>query len=105
MIKSLSETRTTFKLQSYRGAVLGTITVPERWAKFLHTRGSYEFCIAITLRSIHDDTEATLRQAVLTTSECYPGAVELIGCSLEEFERVPGCSFAPGAAYLRSIIE
>ena len=33
------------------------------------------------------------------------GAVELIGCSLEEFERVPGCSFAPGAAYLRSIIE
>jgi len=105
MVKSLTETRTTFKLQSYRGAILGTITVPERWAMFLHTRGSYEFCIAITPRSIYDDTESTLRQAVLATSECHPGAVELIGCSLEEFERVPGCSFAPGAAYLRSIIE
>ena len=104
MVKSLSETRTTFKLQSYCGAILGTITVPERWAKFLHTRGSYEFYVSTPPQSIYDD-ETTLRQAVLTTAFCHPGAVELIGCSLEEFERVPGCSFAPGAAYLRSIIE
>ena len=104
MIKSLTETCTTFKLQSYRGAILGTIAVPERWAKFLHTRGSYEFYVSTPPQSIYDN-DTTLRQAVLTTSECYPGALELIGCTLEEFERVPGCSFAPGAAYLRSIIE
>ena len=104
MIKSLTETRTTFKLQSYRGAILGTITVPERWAKFLHTRGSYELYVSTPPQSIYGD-KTILRQIILTMSERHPGAVELIGCSLEEFERVPGCSFAPGAAYLRSVVE
>jgi len=68
MIKSLSETRTTFKLQSYRGAILGTITVPERWAKFLRMGVSAEFCISAAPGSPLYGDETTLRQIIEQTA-------------------------------------
>ena len=112
MVKSLTEICTTFKLQSCHGAILGTITIPYLWADYLCTSDRVSFCIGpiflgeCSSESSPYDTRVTLRHGLLVQSRgSHPDALVLFGATLEEFERLPGCSFAPGAAYLRSIIE
>jgi hypothetical protein len=106
MSKSTTRVRDTFKLASHNGTILGTITIPPHWTAFIDMRGQVTFFIAPPAwRDCDADADVAVRQAILTKS-CYcAGALELIGCSLEEFESLPGCSFAPGAAYLRSVMD
>ena len=99
MVKSLTETRTTFKLQSYHGAILGMITTPWHWAEVIRLKGEFSFFLP------HGKEHFPVRCAQLVESSgLHPDALELIGCTLEEFEQLPGCSFALGAAYLRSVL-
>ena len=46
-----------------------------------------------------------MTRKLLSRNWDHPGALILDGCSLEEFEQQPGCSFAPSAAYLRSLLS
>ena len=101
-----------YKLESQQGTILGTITIPYLWADYLRTSERVSFCIGpifldeCSSESGPYDTRVTLRHGLLVQSRgSHPDALVLFGATLEEFERLPGCSFAPGAAYLRSIIE
>jgi hypothetical protein len=106
MIRDNSKNTTSFKLESADGTVLGTITIPWHWAELICINGVVTFFIAPPMSEAGDgDAEVTVRQAVLVKAWRNPDALKLFGATLEEFERLPGCSFAPSAAYLRSIIE
>ncbi len=105
-----NESTTNFKLVSVKGTLLGTVTIPKHWADALKDRGEVRFA---TTPSIPSWCEAgrvapfELYQGALYVdySSGIYGAVMLLGVSLEEFEKLEGCSFIPGAGYLRSIIE
>ena len=107
----------TRKLVSRKGTLLGTITFPDHWMERWQSsslRGESVWMFAIippmTLRSYTDmsaDLQVSFKQGGLSRafSYQYPDALELHGVTLEEFEQVPGCSFAPGAGYLRSLLD
>ena len=100
MLRPNTTITTSCKLESAKGTILGTITIPWHWAEVIRLKGEFSFFLP------HGKEHFPVRCAQLVESSgLHPDALELIGCTLEEFERVPGCSFAPGAAYLRSIIE
>ena len=112
MVKALNAIGTVYKLESSQGTILGTITIPYLWADYLCTSDRVSFCIGpifldeCSSESGPYDTRVTLRHGLLVQSRgSHPDALVLFGATLEEFERLPGCSFAPSAAYLRSIIE
>jgi hypothetical protein len=106
----------TRKLVSRKGTILGTITFPDHWVPRMEEyRGSavrfhYEspeeraslrrFLAPATGHEIH-----LQRVAGIVQSWGMRDAVELLDITPEEFETMPGCSFAPGAAYMRSLIE
>jgi hypothetical protein len=109
MLKALNVTGLTYKLESVAGAILGTVTVPTHWIDLIQKLGGVQLCFsgAVSKYVEHDDDgTVVLRHAALYPSRGnYPDALMLVGASLEEFERIPGCSFTPGAAYLRSVVE
>lgn len=101
----------TAKLMSPKGTVLGIIGFPAHWAeqmeRYQDTPG-FNFVPPLDPRlfsygapsNLDNLTHGTLRR-----SHFEQGAFELYGMSLEQFEKIPGCSFSPGAAYLRSIVD
>lgn len=113
-----SVTGATFKLESEKGTLLGTVTIPFDWADKLRTRnGVCEFYLQTPLAPRYFEStsingplplpDLMLKKGALFTSPRYYPAQTLFlyGVTLEEFETIPGCSFAPSAAYLRSIME
>jgi hypothetical protein len=90
------------------GTLLGGVTFPDIWLSYLNVSGMIEFSTVGELGAVFRDQgvvgPVVLAQGVLERSRHIPDAVVLSGMSLEEFERQPGCSFAPGAAYLRSVV-
>ena len=100
----------TYKLASHKGTLLGTITVPDQVARYLDERGFAQMALPDQLlfydwekRGAPDTL--SLRHATFQTSYLVRDAITLDGISLEEFEKIPNCSFAPGAAYLRSVVS
>lgn len=106
---------TTHKLISAKGTLLGTITYPEYWEMERNShRGSVRraYCLGLSFREMQADVAIplmtpTVKQFVIERGHSfdYPDAVMLWGITPEEFEQMPGCSFAPGAGYLRSLVE
>lgn len=106
----------TRKLYSHKGTLLGTITYPAGWERRLRdpNRGHIRLTVARELR-LSDylrETEGFEKYFTFVLRRHYGRSygvesegVELHGLTLEEFEQQPGCSFAPGAGYLRSILE
>ena len=97
------------KLYDRRGTLLGLVVIPYDWDDYLRRQRGYRFVVTKP-RSLRDYLETPskpqeFRTADVVLSRHENGAVELYGISLEEFETLPGCSFSPSAAYLRSIIE
>ena len=100
MLRPNTTTQTSCKLESAKDTILGTITIPWHWAEVIRLKGEVSFFLP------HGREHFPVRCAQLVESSgLHPDALELIGCDLEEFERLPGCSFAPGAAYLLSILD
>jgi hypothetical protein len=97
----------TRKLVSQKGTMLGVITFPAKWEERLNEGRSVHFHIYQPLRAFPAPGESEMfrRGMICSTShELMKDAVMLAGINLEEFEMQPGCSFAPSAAYLRSIV-
>ena len=98
-----------FKLASPKGTILGTITIPCHVAEMFEKE--YQVHVYMPPRrptyyqQWKNDTPIEITTMVLTRSHAVPGALELWGTSIEEFEKLDGYSFSPSAAYLRSIIE
>lgn len=103
------------KLISFKGTLLGTITIPEDKYLFILSNNTWHtwsfhfqqgtiwgFCP-------QNSNGQEISVSAWTLIESYfpehRDAFMLHGVSVEEFEQQPGCSFAPSAAYLRSLIE
>jgi len=104
-VKSISGVQ--FKLESSKGSLLGSVTIPHDWADILQYKGCVQFmmgdpfplwCTEIDLN------ELTYRQGAISKGHKFDNSVIIFGVSLEEFETCDGCSFSPGAAYIRSIV-
>lgn len=103
----------THKLVSAKGTLLGTITIPNREDQLLRERGGVQiaYMAGLSLLAMGYDPYASVPETTqivtIHRSDCseYRDAVAMYGVTLEEFERMPGYSFAPSAAYLRSLIE
>ena len=98
------------KLYSPRGTLLGTIIYPDAWDDTICEQGCIRFCIKPAMSfsamlSRAPEELVTIRSGVLRKSCAANGAVRLDGITPEEFEQIDGCTFMPGAGYLRSIIE
>lgn len=100
------------KLFSRKGTLLGTVTMPEHFEYYLKREGGFRFAIHDPLRFRSYFSEESSREAVTvktgvvhTVDHYEKGAVCLIGISPEEWEKIPGCTFHPGAAYLRSLLD
>ena len=98
------------KLYSARGTMLGTIIYPDWWDEALCETGCVRFSVQprMTFRRMLEATPddiVTIRTAALRKSYDANGAVRLEGITPEEFERLDGCVFMPGAGYLRSLLE
>lgn len=98
------------KLVSRKDTLLGHIDVPDHWQAQLEK--VHHVSVLRRPRLFFTMTEAELAPAdikTVTIAEAYwsqyRGAVFLAQGTLEEFEILPNCSFAPSAAYLRSVIE
>jgi hypothetical protein len=102
-------TKRMLKLVSSKGTLLGTITIPVEWYDMLREDRKVAFYIALnrTAPPLGDYNGPMLdfSYAVIVESMWMDDAVELQGVTIEAFEQVPGCTFAPSAAYLRSIVE
>ena len=101
----------TFKLASRKGTLLGTVTVPDDVAEYLNgERGQRDYAsMEVLLRLPFPQPEGvpgilSITAAVFQRSYYMRDAIEIHGISLEEFEKLPGCSFSPGAGYLRSVV-
>lgn len=108
----------TRKLVSRKGTLLGTITYPLEWEMIRKERGDdgrareyVRVALYAPLRFTAFDALGS-EAATIETLEIfdawsgdYPDAVQIRGVTLERFEQQPGCSFAPGAGYLRSLVE
>lgn len=109
MSHALNLTSLTYKLESQNGTILGTVTIPLHWAEHIQNQGKAELFFSDPSSKYaqhHADGTVMIRQALIYPSDGnYPDALRLVGASLEEFERIPGCSFMPGAAYLRSMVD
>lgn len=96
------------KLYGPKGTLLGTVVYPRELDDLLRRHGSARFAILPELGAITERVELApldLQKGQLSWEWREQGAVRLYGISLEEWEKIPGHSFAPSAAYLRSIIE
>lgn len=98
-----------YKLCSPRGTLLGTITIPHDWAEILHERTQVGFIVSPEMprafSNYDNSTPIEASNACLIHSYAMEHALELWGISIEKFETLRDCSFAPSAAYLRSVIE
>lgn len=98
----------TRKLYSRKGTLLGTLTYPDRYDRVLLQNGHVRVALVKPLPLYLGDgavTEPTIRTAVIDFYGSQRGAVCLYGATPEEIEQFPEFSFAPGAGYLRSLVE
>jgi len=102
-----------YKLVSERSKgsmLLGTITVPEHIALYLSDRGHVSFYIQprveVSLIYGSDANSFEVKIGTLYKNNEYNtnDCLSLKGITIEEFETIPGFSFAPSAAYLRSLV-
>lgn len=98
------------KLVSRKGTLLGVVTYPADWERWLADRQSASFHVAPNVfvrayEKFDPNTELLVKTGTLVRSLHMRDAVELYGISIEEFEQLDGCTFSPSAAYLRSIVE
>lgn len=111
MSGSITRTGVTWKLVNNRDdTVLGTVTFPDHWEARLTSPTGWvrvafplEMDLSVYWKKDFDMT-VPQRSFVIERSHRVKGAVQLHGATPEEFEKIPGCSFAPGAAYLRSLL-
>ncbi|MGI4943677.1 MAG: hypothetical protein ACRYHQ_24450 [Janthinobacterium lividum] len=99
-----------YKLISPRDTVLGTITIPHSMANALDAHETVNFLPpyeppGYMLPDPGIAPAPRFHFGTLLRSYTVQGGVMLRGLSIEQFERMPGCAFAPGAAYLRSLLE
>lgn len=97
------------KLYSRKDTLLGTISYPahwdltlkkQRWVRFYaYDPKARWYSPELSSETVH------ARVGVLERMYADHDGVYLHEISLEEFERIPGCSFSPSAAYLRSLME
>lgn len=114
----------TYKWISSRGTVLGTLTVPDSFASKLDWCDPWEtvaFTVNDPIRQLLDrpmDDTAVARFGMMPVDVAYcrlsmrdgsyghsRDAVELVGVTPEQIEKLPGFRFAPSAAYIRSLLE
>jgi hypothetical protein len=97
----------TRKLYSRKGTLLGTVTYPAHWDRTIQKHGGMSFHLTPELRfwALDDAHAPEVRTGFIAQHHRDRAGVELGGVTLEEFEKSPGCSFSPSAAYLRSLME
>lgn len=103
----------TRKLYSARGTLLGTITYPAEWDLRIRANGRVSIAVWSPISWREYLGEASEQPALLRTFSLFRHynplgereGIRLDGLTLEEFEQQPGCSFSPGAGYLRGLIE
>lgn len=108
-----AEVRPIFKLVSSKDTLLGSVTFPGPWEAQLERAGYINFMaeprfdVRQTFGAMAADEAPTIRHARIANAPWskYAGAVVLHGITLEEFEKLDGCTFSPGAGYLRSLVE
>ena len=101
-----------FKLYDAGGNLLGTATIPEEWVDRLYQDGPgggivpFQYSPGICLRSmladeLPDGPVARFGQL----SRAYPdrAGLMLLGITVEQFEMVLGCTFAPSAYLVAEI--
>src|SRR6185369_11993165 len=101
----------TRKLVSKDGTVIGTVAFPNHWLYWLSNRQAVRFMVPQPMIARYGDAgmahcDLSVAAGMLCDWQTKIGeaAVLLVNIDLETFETVPGCSFAPSAAYLRSIV-
>jgi hypothetical protein len=88
--------------------LLGHIDVPDHWQNWLERNGAASTLVSPRLPRFIEDAEIAYPVMVnqITIARAYHSeyrdAVCLIRGSIEELEKLPGCSFSPSMAYLRS---
>lgn len=102
----------TRKLVSRTGTLLGTITYPADWEMSRRRYGGRIRLAAwaplkLSFAEMSPDETVAVRDFGISDAHDwhFPDAVMLWGMTPEEFEKQPGCSFSPSAAYLRSLAE
>lgn len=100
------------KLYSTKGSLLGVVHYPPAWDREIFGRGGYRFAMMpITWpwpelgQPFVPVPEPNVRSVTIFPSLDDHAGVVIVGCTMEEFERIPGCAFSPGAGYLRSLVE
>jgi len=102
---------TTRKLYSRAGTVLGTVTYPAELDLYIRKQRGVRVRFAAAMPGFYDPavhispTVRTFELFLHSGNHAEKEGLQLQGITLEEFERQPGCSFAPSAAYLRSVVE
>lgn len=95
------------KLVSYsHDTLLGHIDVPDEWRDWFE-RGVARMSVMPKRWEYKAEALVSAEQLQIVTimkayGSQYPDAVAIVEGSIEEFEKLPGCSFTPSAAYLRS---
>lgn len=97
----------TRKLYSRKGTLLGSVSYPRHWDEYLREQNYFRFAIRPKLSWNDAEPSAPLdiRTGEMTLYPGERGAVMIYGVTPEEFETLPGCSFSPSAAYIRSLLE
>lgn len=99
----------TRKLYSRKGTLLGTISYPNSWEDGFVKYGHFTFVACEFSRPYFSPSplhvKSSIKTATITLYSGERGAVTLYGITPEEFEKLPGCSFSPGAGYIRSLVE
>ncbi len=100
------------KLVSRKGTLLGTVTMPRRVEIDLYERGGVRFYVMPPLRYLMYSGEDAMLPATVRVGAIYwtyhgelGDVVMLDSISVEEWEKIPDHTFAPSAAYLRSLLE
>lgn len=95
------------KLVSPKDTLIGHLDVPDHWDEWLKRGGAatsfvnrpFRFAMDAQPSPVLDIKKITVAQARWSQ---YRDAVWLAEGSIEELEELPGCSFTPSMAYLRS---
>jgi hypothetical protein len=105
----------TVKLISDKGTILGTIWIPMGWLAKVRQQGGirlryesreeYEGRYRFDATAPYHAISARTFAIVADYGRYRATGVRLQGITPEELETLPECSFAPGAAYMRSLLK
>jgi hypothetical protein len=101
-----------WKLISNRDTLLGTIVFPYEWEDLGKVYGgSFSFQLGRLIRAGEMEARINVPVDLRTVGIVWRkhpdhGPVVILhGITPEEFEKIPNCSFQPGAGYIRSLME